>query len=70
MTFEESLDRLDRIVSELEVGELELEQALALFEEGIVHLRSANATLQRADARVQQLSETADGSFALSELDG
>jgi exodeoxyribonuclease VII small subunit len=69
MTFEQSLDRLEEIVNELEVGELDLEQALALFEEGIVHLRGANSTLQRADARVQQLTETADGSFALSELD-
>jgi exodeoxyribonuclease VII small subunit len=69
MTFEQSLDRLEEIVNELEIGEVELEQALALFEEGIVHLRGANATLQRADARVQQLSETADGAFAMSELD-
>jgi len=68
MTFERSLDRLEEIVNELETGEPELERALALFEEGVTHLRGANATLQRADARVQQLRETADGSFTVSDL--
>jgi len=69
MTFEQSLERLEEIVNELEIGEPELEQALALFEEGIVHLRGASTLLQRADARVQQLSENVDGTFALSDLD-
>ena len=68
MTFEKSVDRLEEIVHELEQEELDLDRALALFEEGITHLRGATATLSRAEARVQQLVEAADGAFALVEF--
>ncbi len=69
MTFERSLERLDDIVTELEEGDLELERALALFEEGVSHLRVANGALTQLDARVQELTEAANGSFTVSELD-
>lgn len=68
MTFELSLGRLEEIVSELERSDLELERALTLFEEGIVHLRGANSALQQVDARVQQLTEAANGSFSVTEF--
>ncbi len=70
MTFEQSLNRLEEIVRELERTDLELDRALALFEEGIGHLRNAGQALQQVDARVQQLVEAADGSFSVSELGG
>ena len=69
MTFELSLGRLEEIVSELERSDLELERALTLFEEGIVHLRGANSALQQVDARVQQLTEAANGSFSVTEFE-
>ena len=70
MTFEQSLERLEEIVGELESVDLELETALALFEEGIVHLRSAHSALKLTDARVQVLTEAADGAFGMNPLDG
>lgn len=70
MTFEQSLARLEAIVRELEGGELPLEQALRLFEEGIGHLRTAGVALTQAEARVQQLVEAADGALATVELGG
>lgn len=70
MTFEQSLHRLEDIVRELERTDLDLDRALALFEEGIGHLRSASQALQQVDARVQQLVEAADGSFSVTELGG
>ena len=69
MTFEGSLERLESIVEELEGAEVPLERALALFEEGIGHLRVANDALREVDARVRQLSETADGTFSVEEID-
>jgi exodeoxyribonuclease VII small subunit len=68
MTFEQSLQRLEEIVRILERNDLDLEQALKLFEEGIAHLRTAGVSLQAVDARVQQLVEAADGSFSVVEL--
>jgi exodeoxyribonuclease VII small subunit len=68
MTFEETVQRLEDIVRELERTDLDLDRALALFEEGIGHLRTAGKSLQEVDARVQQLVEAADGSFSVAEL--
>ena len=55
MTFEQSLSELEAIVRELERGDIDLDRALLLFEQGIVHLRNAGGALQRVEARVQQL---------------
>lgn len=70
MSFEQSLTRLEEIVHALERNDVDLEQALHLFEEGITHLRSAGDALKIVDARVQQLVEAADGSFSVVELGG
>lgn len=68
MSFETSIDRLEQIVRELDRDELDLDGALKLFEEGITHLKTANEALARAEARVQQLVEAADGTFTLVEF--
>lgn len=70
MTFEQNLIRLEEIVRDLERNDIDLERALALFEEGISHLRSAGTALRQVDARVQQLVEAADGSFSVVDLGG
>jgi len=68
MTFEQSITRLEEIVRDLDRDELDLDSALALFEEGISHLRVASTALTQAEARVQQLVEAADGTFSLAEF--
>lgn len=68
MTFEQTLIRLEEIVRDLERSDLDLDRALALFEEGIGHLRTAGSALQVVDARVKQLVEAADGSFSTSDF--
>lgn len=70
MTYEDSLQRLQAIVAELESDRVPLAQALTLFEEGITRLREAAATLQDADARVRTLVEQLDGSFDLLDARG
>lgn len=52
---EARLRRLDEIVSTLEADELELERALALFEEGVGHVRSAEKILAAAELKVEEL---------------
>ena len=59
-TLETRLQRLDEIVSTLEGGEVELERGLALFEEGVRHIREAEALLARAELRVEELVGEAD----------
>ena len=68
MTFEKSLARLEQIVRELESTELTLDVSLALFEEGIRHLRAASEALATADASVKQLTERTDGILEITEF--
>ena len=52
---ETRLKRLDQIVSALEVDDLDLEKALALFEEGVAHVRAAEKILAEAEMKVEEL---------------
>jgi len=70
MTFEQALNRLEAIVTELETDRVELAQALSLFQEGVACMRAAAAELGRAETEVQRLVERADGSFELTDLSG
>ncbi|NUP09719.1 MAG: exodeoxyribonuclease VII small subunit [Polyangiaceae bacterium] len=54
-SFEASTERLGRIVEELEHGDLPLERSLALFEEGVALARRAQAQIERAERRVEEL---------------
>ena len=68
MSFEKSMARLEAIAARLEDEELDLDAALALFEEGIAELRAASAFLEKAETRLKQLNEAADGVFKISDL--
>ena len=67
MTFEQTLARLEEIASALDRDDLPLEQALKLFEEGIVRLREATAALGDAEGKVRTLIEQAEGVFEAKE---
>ena len=69
MTFEENLARLEVIASSLDRADLSLEDALALFEEGIAKLKAATKELGKAEARVKTLVERADGVFEVTDVD-
>ncbi len=70
LTFEESMARLEKIVTLLEQGDAPLEDSLALFEEGTVLMKKCSALLDRAEQKVVKLTAGADGSPAASALDG
>ncbi len=54
-SLEERLKRLEEIVRSLEASDLDMEGALALFEEGVEHVRGAEATLRVAELKVEEL---------------
>ena len=62
---EERLARLEAIVERLERDDLELEEALGLFEEGIAHVREASTILERTKLRVEKLVVELDGSVSV-----
>jgi exodeoxyribonuclease VII small subunit len=64
-TAEESYDaivaRLERVVGELESGQLSLEASIEKFAEGVRLARDASRKLDEAERRVEQLVRSADG---------
>ncbi len=54
-SFEEALQRLESIVDRLEEGDMELETALADFEEGVKLTRRCAAQLEQAQRRIEIL---------------
>ena len=54
-SFEEALHRLEAIVDRLEEGDLELEDALTAFEEGVKLTRRCAGRLEDAERRIEEL---------------
>lgn len=65
----EDLRRLEEIVRLLESDQPELDDALALFEEGVARLRQARDRLAQAELTVQRVLEEADGTIRLQDVD-
>ena len=61
--------RLEEIVRALESEETDLDQALALFEEGVGLLKDARSRVEVAELRVQRVLEDAAGDLKVSDLD-
>jgi len=53
--FEECLERLEKIVQELEKGEVPLEKSLTLFEEGMQLSATCRKQLEDAEGKVEIL---------------
>jgi exodeoxyribonuclease VII small subunit len=65
----DELARLEEIVRKLEAEDVELDAALALFEEGVARLRAARERLVAAELKVQAVLAEADGDIRLTDLD-
>ena len=61
--FESALKSLEEIVVQLEAGDLTLDRALELFEEGIRISHFCSSKLEEAERKVEVLIKTADGSM-------
>ena len=72
VSLEARLRRLEEIAGKLEADDLELDRALALFEEGVVHVKEAEKALSTAELRVEELLGQEDdlGTKPLDEEEG
>ena len=68
-TFEAQLGSLERIVRELERGDLPLEQSLDLFEQGVRLSRECQERLNEAERRIEVLLADGEGRTSLSAFD-
>jgi exodeoxyribonuclease VII small subunit len=62
-TFEESLKHLEGIVTQLERGDLPLEDSIKMFEEGMRLSAQCKQELDSAESKVQILLKQRDGSL-------
>ena len=58
LPFKQSMSRLEEIIAALEKNEIELEDAIALFEEGLQLVNSCDSQLKNFENRVQELRNT------------
>ena len=56
MKYKEKIERLEEIVRSLDAGEAELEETLALFEEGRKLLAECSEELEQAEGNLRQLT--------------
>lgn len=61
MSFEEAMAELDRVVTQLERGDVPLEESISLYERGAVLKKRCEAKLKEAEEKVEQLTLDGDG---------
>lgn len=61
LTFEEALVGLEKIVRELETGEIPLEQAIANFQDGMTLAKVCREKLDQAEQKIEMLVSDAAG---------
>ena len=66
--FEKSFKRLEKIVGEMEAGNLSLDEALKKYEEGISLVKGCSRMLKEAKVKVQKLVKK-EGVLAAEDFD-
>ncbi|MZH02121.1 MAG: exodeoxyribonuclease VII small subunit [Nitrospinae bacterium] len=59
--FEKAIQRLEKIVDDLETGELDIDKSLEIFEEGIKMSRICSKKLNEAEAKIEKLTRNQKG---------
>lgn len=67
--FEEALKKLEKIVEDLERGELTLDEALKKYQEGIELSRLCSQRLDTAKKKIDVLTKNKKGDFELKPLE-
>ncbi len=66
---EECLDRLNEIAEQMEESDLKLEDAIVLYQEGMVAVHRCNQVLGKAQQKVEVLRKLGEDSFETEELE-
>ncbi len=61
MSFEENVEQLEKIVQELEKGDLNLDESIKKFEEGMNLSKKCNEILEEAEKKITVLIKKNDG---------
>ena len=66
--FEKAIQRLEKIVEDLETGELDIDKSLEIFEEGIKMSRVCSKKLSEAEAKIEKLTRDQKGELVTELL--
>ncbi len=69
LSFREELERLEAIVRSLEDSDVDLDEALELFQEGVRRLKTARELLQTTELTVRQVVKAADSDLLVDDAD-
>lgn len=67
-TLEYSMKRLEEIVEQMENGNVSLDEAMHLYEEGIKISKECADKLKTAELKIKKLSKDIEGQFKLTDL--
>ena len=67
MKFEAALQELEEIVAKLEQGKVDLEESISIYERGEKLKAHCETLLKKAEARIEKITLTKDGSPAGTE---
>ena len=68
-SFRAEVERLETIVRSLEDSDLDLDEALALFQEGVERLKAARQLLQDTELTLRQVAEAADDASSGNDVE-
>lgn len=68
--FEEALSELEKILEDMEAGEVPLEESLVKYERGNFLIQFCRGVLTTAEKQIELLTKTADGEIKTEELEG
>ncbi|MGC9453380.1 MAG: exodeoxyribonuclease VII small subunit [Phycisphaerae bacterium] len=66
VTFEQALEQLEKIVEQIESGEVSLEESIDKYAQGIKLIKQCRSILDEAERKIQLLSETESGELSKS----
>lgn len=67
-SFRTEIERLEEIVRSLEANDLDLDDALQLFEEGVRRLKAARGLLRESEITVKRVLEEANGTLSTDDV--
>ena len=70
MSFEDAMRELEKVVSDLERGDVPLEQSIALYERGAQLKQLYQTKLKEAEEKVALIAQDGDGNLGLKPVDG
>ena len=69
LSFKTELERLETIVRSLEDSDVDLDEALELFQEGVKRLKNARRLLDDTELTVKKVVRAADGALSGDDVD-